>query len=126
MKSLLGRPVPDQKRSLMTTPTGVSPWALSLAGGKGWAGYIMPQQTGVPFIIRQQVQPSFIMVLMQSQQAWIISAHLGSPEVQVTVQPPEVASQRHMPIIRLQQQTIMPFIIMQQVHMPPWSMVQRF
>ena len=31
-----------------------------------------------------------------------------------------------MPIVRLQQQTIMPFIIMQQLHMPPASMVQRF
>ncbi len=40
--------------------------------------------------------------------------------------PLSVISQRHMPIVRLQQQTIMPFIIMQQLHMPPCSMVQRF
>ena len=45
-----------------------------------------PQQTGVLFIIRQQVQPDFIMVAMQSQQAWIMAEHFGSPEVQVTVQ----------------------------------------
>jgi hypothetical protein len=31
-----------------------------------------------------------------------------------------------MPIVRLQQQTIMPFIIMQQLHMLPANMVQRF
>jgi hypothetical protein len=34
-----------------------------------------PQQTGVPFIIMQQVQPAFIMLDMQSQQAWIMSQH---------------------------------------------------
>jgi hypothetical protein len=31
-----------------------------------------------------------------------------------------------MPIVRLQQQTIMPFIIMQQLHMPPASILHRF
>jgi hypothetical protein len=31
-----------------------------------------------------------------------------------------------MPIVRLQEQTIMPFIIVQQLHMPPASIVQRF
>jgi hypothetical protein len=31
-----------------------------------------------------------------------------------------------MPIVRLQQQTIMPFIIMQQLHMPPCSIEHRF
>ena len=31
--------------------------------------YMQPQQTGVPFIIMQQVQPAFIMEDMQSQQA---------------------------------------------------------
>jgi hypothetical protein len=30
---------------------------------------MQPQQTGVPFIIMQQVQPDFIIVAMQSQQA---------------------------------------------------------
>jgi len=33
------------------------------------ARYMQPQQTGVPFIIMQQVQPAFIMLAMQSQQA---------------------------------------------------------
>ena len=66
------------------------------------------------------------MAAMQSQQAWIISQHSGSPLVQVMHTPSSVISHLHMPIVRLQQQTIMPFIIMQQLHMPPAIMVQRF
>jgi hypothetical protein len=80
----------------------------------------------MPFIIMQQVQPSFIMVIQQSQQAWIMSQQALSPLVQVIMQPSVVISLLHMPIIRLQTQTIIPFIIMQQVHMPPDIMVQRF
>jgi hypothetical protein len=34
-----------------------------------------PQQTGVLFRRRQQVQPHSIVLLKQSQQAWIISQH---------------------------------------------------
>ena len=66
------------------------------------------------------------MVAQQSQQAWIISLHFWSPEVQVIVQPSGVMSHLHMPMVRLQQQTIMPFIMQQQEHMPPWSIEQRF
>ncbi len=87
---------------------------------------MQPQQTGVPFIIMQQVQPAFIMADMQSQQAWIISQHLGSPLVQVMTQPSPVISHLHRPMVRLQQQTIMPFIMQQQLHMPPASIVHRF
>ncbi len=65
-------------------------------------------------------------VAMQSQQAWIISQHLASPLVQVIMTPLSVISHLHMPMVRLQVQTIMPFIIMQQLHMPPWSIEQRF
>jgi hypothetical protein len=85
-----------------------------------------PQQTGMPFIITQQGQPAFIIVVQQSQQAWIMSQQALSPLVQVMQQPSAVISHLHMPIVRLQQQTIIPFIIMQQVHMPPAIMVQRF
>jgi hypothetical protein len=80
----------------------------------------------VLFIIMQQVQPALSMVVMQSQQAWIISQHLASPDVQVTHTPSLVISHLHMPMVRLQQHTIMPFIMQQQEHMPPASMVQRF
>jgi hypothetical protein len=51
---------------------------------------------------------------------------LGSPLVQVMQTPSLVVSHLHIPIVRLQQQAIMPFIMQQQVHMPPASMVQRF
>jgi hypothetical protein len=85
-----------------------------------------PHAIGVLFIITQQVQPAFIMQLRQSQQAWIISQHLLSPEVQVTQTPLSVISHLHIPMVRLQQQTIMPFMVMQQLHMPPCSIVQRF
>ena len=78
------------------------------------------------FMHMQQVQPAFIMAIMQSQQAWIIAQHSASPLVQVMQQPSSVISHLHMPIIMLQQQTIMPFIIMQQLHMPPAIIVQRF
>ena len=86
----------------------------------------MPQQIGVLFIMTQQVQPAAIMVHMQSQQAWIILQHSASPDVQVTQQPSLVVSHLHMPMVRLQQQTIMPFIMQQQEHMPPWSIMHRF
>jgi hypothetical protein len=78
------------------------------------------------FIIMQQVQPAFIMALQHSQQAWIIAAHSLSPLVQVTQTPCSVLSHLHMPIIRLQQQTTMPFMSVQQLHIPPAIMVQRF
>jgi hypothetical protein len=79
----------------------------------------------VLFIIRQQVQPDFIIVIMQSQQLWIIAQQAASPLVQVTHTPLSVISHLHMPIVRLQQQSIMPFIIMQQLHMPQLSMPHR-
>jgi len=80
----------------------------------------------VLFIMTQQVQPSLSMQAMQSQQDWIISQHLASPLVQVMQTPSLVISHLHMPMVKLQQQHIMPFIIMQQLHMPPASMVHKF
>jgi hypothetical protein len=85
-----------------------------------------PQQTGMLFIMTQQVQPAFIMDDMHSQQDWIIAQQALSPLVQVMHTPLSVISHLHMPIMRLQQQTIMPFIITQQLHMPPASIVHRF
>jgi hypothetical protein len=80
----------------------------------------------VPFIIRQQVQPAFIMPAMHSQHDWIMSQQALSPLVHVMVMPLGVISHLHRPIVRLQQQTIMPFIMQQTEHMPPASMVHRF
>jgi hypothetical protein len=84
------------------------------------------QQTGMPFIIMQQVQPAFIMLAQQSQQAWIIAQQSLSPLVHVKQTPMSVASHLHMPIVMLQQQTIIPFIIMQQLHIPPAIIVHKF
>ena len=86
----------------------------------------VPYAIGVLFIITQQVQPAAIIVLMQSQHAWIILQHSVSPEVQVTTQPSFIMSHLHMPIVRWQTQTVMPFIMQQHEHMPPWSIMQRF
>jgi len=87
---------------------------------------VQPQQTGVLLIIRQQVQPQSMQQLRQSQQAWIISQQLWSPLVQVMQQPVSVISNRHMPIVKLTVQQVMPFIMQQQLHMPPASIVHRF
>jgi hypothetical protein len=81
---------------------------------------------GVPPIIMQQVQPAFMQADMQSQQPWIMSQQPLSPLVQVMQQPSLVISHLHMPIIMLQQQTIIPFIMQQQLTMPPAIMEQRF
>jgi hypothetical protein len=78
------------------------------------------------FIIRQHVQPAFIMAAMQSQQAWIMAQQASSPLVQVMRQPSSIISHLHMPITRLQQQAIIPFHITQQEHIPPASIVHRF
>jgi hypothetical protein len=72
-----------------------------------------PQQTGVLFIITQQVQPAWSIVLRLSQQAWIISQQALSPLVQVMDMPSLVMSHLHIPMVRLQQQIIMPFIMTQ-------------
>jgi hypothetical protein len=80
----------------------------------------------VPLIIMQQLQPAFIIAVMHSQHAWIISAHLASPLVHVMTQPVLVISHLHWHMAMLQQQTVMPFIIAQQLTMPPWSMLHRF
>jgi hypothetical protein len=90
------------------------------------AASLVPQQTGVLFMRTQQVQPASTMVATQSQQAWIIWQHCGSPLAQVIVTPFSVGSQRHSPMVQLQVQTVMPFMSTQQLHMPPASMVQRF
>jgi hypothetical protein len=86
----------------------------------------VPQQTGVPPIIMQQVQPAFRQAIIQSQQPWIIAMQAGSPLVQVTTQPSLVISVLHIPMTRLQLQQTIPFIMQVHEHMPPASMVQRF
>jgi len=64
------------------------------------------------FMQTQQTQPAAHIEAMQSQQDWIIAQQAGSPLVQVMQTPSSVISHLDMPIIKLQQQTIMPLIIM--------------
>jgi hypothetical protein len=85
-----------------------------------------PQQTGVPLTITQQLQPAATRPAMQSQHAWIISQHLASPLVQVMQTPLSVVSHLQKPIVRLQQQTVRPFMVRQQLTAPPASMAHRF
>jgi hypothetical protein len=72
------------------------------------------------------VQPASIILQTQSQQAWIISQHFGSPLVHVMQIPSGTISHLHIPMVKLQQQTIMPFHMQQQLQRPPVSIVQRF
>jgi hypothetical protein len=78
------------------------------------------------FIMTQQVQWACIIALMQSQQAWIMAQQSLSPVVQVRTTPSLLFSHLHMPMVRLQQQTIIPFIIMQQEHIPLAIIMHRF
>jgi hypothetical protein len=84
------------------------------------------QQTGMLLIMMQQVQPAFIMAVMQSQHPWIMAQQAASPLVHVMQTPMSQGSHLVMPIIMLQLQAIMPFIMQQQDIMPPAIMVQRF
>jgi hypothetical protein len=84
------------------------------------------QQTGMLFMQTQQTQPAEAILLIHSQQAWIMVQQAGSPLVQVMHTPSLVGSHLHMPMARLQQHIIIPFIIMQQLHMPPAIIAQRF
>jgi hypothetical protein len=77
-------------------------------------------------MLKQQQQPALSMVAMHSQDAWIMSQHALSPEVQVMHTPLAVISHLHRPRVRLHEQTAMPFSIMQQLTIPPAIMVQRF
>jgi hypothetical protein len=61
-----------------------------------------------------------------SQQDSIIEQHSLSPLVQVMQTPSFVFSHLHAPIVMLQQHTIIPFIMQQQLHMLPAMAAHRF
>lgn len=63
---------------------------------------------------------------MHSQQACNISQQGLSPLVQVMQQPSLVTSHLQLPQQRLHWQTVIPFIVQQQLHIPPASILQRF
>jgi hypothetical protein len=73
------------------------------------------QQIGMPFIIMYIVQPGIIMLVMQSQHAWIILRAIMSPLVQVIMHPMSIISILQVPMGIMHWQHIMPFIMQ---HMP--------
>jgi hypothetical protein len=87
---------------------------------------MVPQQTGVPPIITQQVQPALRQAAMQSQQPWSMAIEPASPLMQVKTQPSFVISHLHVPMNRLHVQQTIPFMMQEQEHIPPANMVQRF
>jgi hypothetical protein len=115
-------PLSVSGRAKTKSPPGRTRRASAIGDG----GYLVPQQTGVLFIITQQVQPAAMQAIMQSQHAWIILQQSASPLVQVIAQPSLVISHLHRPIVRLQQQTIIPFMTQQQLIIPPAIIWQRF
>jgi len=66
------------------------------------------------------------MVVMQSQQAWIISQQALSPLKQLTQIPSAVISYLHMPMVKVQQHTMAPFIMQQQLHLELAIMLHMF
>jgi hypothetical protein len=56
---------------------------------------------GMLFIIMQQLQPAFIMPVMEAQQASIMAQQAGSPLVQVMQTPSSVGSHLQWAIIML-------------------------
>jgi hypothetical protein len=81
---------------------------------------------GMPFIIMQHMQPDFMHMHMQSQQAWSISHIALSPQVQVMQTPSFVMVHSHLHIAMLQQHIIMPFIIQHMLIMPPAIILHMF
>jgi hypothetical protein len=81
---------------------------------------------GMLFIITQQVQPDFIIAVMQAQHAWTMALHAASPLVQVMQTPCSVGSHLQRHIVMLHAQTTIPLSMQQQLQRPPAIMVQRF
>ena len=84
------------------------------------------QHIGMPFMVMQHMQPGIIMFIMQSHMHWIILQQAASPLVQVMTQPMSVISTLQAPVVMLQQQQVMPFIVQQQLIMALGIIIQRF
>ena len=72
------------------------------------------------------MQPDFMQAQTQSQQACSISQQALSPEVQVMQTPSLVISHLQLHMAKLHWHMTMPFIMQQQLHMPPANMRQMF
>ena len=86
----------------------------------------MQQQTGVPPRQTQHMQPAFMQAIMHSQQAWHMAQQSSSPLVQVIQTPILVSEHSHLHIDMLHWHIIMPFIMQQQLHMPPCNIEHKF
>lgn len=72
------------------------------------------------------MQPAFMQAIMQSQQAWHMAQHSSSPLVQVKHTPIFVSVHSHLHIDMQHWQTVIPFIMQQQLHMLPASILHIF
>ncbi len=79
----------------------------------------------MPFMQTQHMQPAAMHFVMQSQQAWHISQQALSPLVQVKHTPSLVLVHSHLHMHMLHWHITMPFIMQQQLHMPPAIILHR-
>ncbi|HVU87869.1 MAG TPA: hypothetical protein VHD36_11150 [Pirellulales bacterium] len=80
----------------------------------------------MPPMQMQHMQPDFMQAHTQSQHACSMSQHALSPEVQVMQTPSLVISHLQLHMAKLHWHMTMPFIMQQQLHMPPANMRQMF
>jgi len=72
------------------------------------------------------MQPAFMQAAMQSQQAWHMAQQSASPLVQVKQTPIFVSVHSHLHMVKQQLHIGMPFIMQQQLHMLPASILHMF
>jgi len=72
------------------------------------------------------MQPAFMQAATQSQQAWHMAQQSSSPLVQVKQTPILVSVHSHLHMLHEQLQTIMPFIMQQQLQPQPASILHMF
>jgi hypothetical protein len=84
------------------------------------------QQQGMPPKHTQHMQPAFMQQFMQSQQACSMSQQALSPDVQVMHTPSLVISHLQLHMAKLHWHMTIPFIMHEQLHIPPASMRQMF
>jgi len=74
----------------------------------------------------QHMQPAFMQAIMQSQQAWHMAQHSASPLVHLKQTPILVSVHSHLHMHIEHWHIVMPFIMQQQVTMPPAIILHRF
>jgi hypothetical protein len=87
---------------------------------------LQPQHTGMPPSIMQHIQPAFMHMHMQSQQACSISHIALSPQVQVMHTPSFIMLHSHLHMAMLHWHMTMPFIMQHMLIMPPAIILHMF